>query len=173
MPAPERLTEIQARAALPQLAALLQDAVAGGASIGFLRPLSLAAAQHYWHDVIREVGQGSRVLLVIRDEAGIAGSVQLGLCQRQNGRHRAEVQKLLVHTRTRRRGLAGILMSALEAEARAAGRTLLYLDTEPAQPAEAMYRKHGWIPAGEIPDYATTPDGHLHSTVIFYKKLIT
>ena len=170
MPAPERLDEAQALALLPQLVPLLQDAVAGGASIGFLRPLSAGIAERYWRDVIGEVGQGSRVLLVIREGSQVLGSIQLGLCLKPNGLHRAEVQKLLVHTSARRRGYGRFLMSAVEAEARTAGRTLLYLDTEPGQPAEALYRKLGWIAVGAIPDYACTPDGRLHPTLIFYRK---
>jgi len=62
-------------------------------------------------------------------------------------------------------------MTAVEREARLAKRTLLYLDTEPDKPAEAMYKKTGWILAGEIPEYACSPYGHLHGTAIFYKKL--
>ena len=171
MSAVERLSAVQARALLPELVALLQDAVAGGASIGFLRPLPADVAAHFWHDVIRDVEQGSRLLLIIRDGATVVGSIQLGLCQKPNGLHRAEVQKLLVHTSARRQGHARRLMTAVETEARAAGRTLLYLDTEPDQPAETLYRKSGWTAAGVIPDYASTPDGVLHGTVLFYKKL--
>jgi acetyltransferase len=171
MSVPARLTADQASALLPQLVALLQDVVAGGASIGFLRPLPADVALHFWHDVIGEVARGSRLLLVIREGDQVVGSIQLGLCLKPNGLHRAEVQKLLVHTAARRRGLGRVLMSAVEAEARAVGRSLLYLDTEPDQPAEVLYRKLGWTEAGAIPDYACTPDGRLHPTVLFYKKI--
>lgn len=167
----ERLNEAQAAALLPQLIALLQDSVHGGASIGFHRPLSADAAHRYWQEIIRDVAQGSRVLLAVRQNGTMAGSIQLGLCLKENGRHRAEVQKLLVHTRARRQGLARLLMSAAEAEAKALGRSLLYLDTEPGQPAEGLYRKLGWTAVGEIPRYASNPDGELHGTVIFYKVL--
>jgi len=171
LPAPESLDEKAARAVLPQLVTLLQDSVNAGASVGFLRPLTPDEATRYWEDVLREIGQGARLLLVVREAGQVLGAVQLSLCQRANGRHRAEVQKLLVHTLARRRGLARLLMNAVEAAARADGRTLLYLDTEPGQPAEEMYRKLGWTTAGAIPSYATNPDGHLHGTVIFFKTL--
>ena len=168
---PERITAPQAQAILPQLVALLQDGVQHGASIGFLRPLAAGIAEQFWQEVIRDVAAGARILLVLRDGERIAGSVQLGLCLKPNGRHRAEVQKLLVHSGARRRGHASRLMAAAEDEARSAGRTLLYLDTEPGQPAEAMYRKSGWQLSGEIPNYACTPDGQLHATAIYYKQL--
>jgi acetyltransferase len=58
-----------------------------------------------------------------------------------------------------------------EKKANQTGRSLLYLDTEPHKPAAAMYRTTGWILVGEIPDFAASPDGHLHGTVFFYKKL--
>jgi hypothetical protein len=54
------------------------------------------------------------------------------------------------------------------AEAR---RSLLYLDTEPDKPAFEMYQRTGWMRAGEIPDYARTPDGRLHSTVLLYRRV--
>ncbi len=160
-----------ARALLPQLAALLQDAVDDGASIGFLRPLSSGEARRYWTGVADEVAQGARLLLVARVGERVVGSAQLGLCTRPNGLHRAEVQKVMVHTSHRGRGAGKRLMQAVEAAARAAGRRLLYLDTEPDRPAEAMYVRLGYARAGAIPDYACTPDGTLHPTVIYYKQL--
>ena len=167
----QRLAADEALGVLPQLVSLLQDAVHDGASIGFTQPLPTDVAERYWQDVIREVGQGSRILLVTRREGVVVGSVQLGLCTRPNGLHRAELQKLFVHTRWRRQGIARALMAAIDQEARAARRSLLYLDTEPHKPAAAMYEQTGWIRAGEIPGYASSPDGHLHGTVFFYRTI--
>jgi len=167
----ERLSADQAETLLPQFVALLQDTVNDGASIGFLRPLSAEVASGYWREVIREVGEASRILLIARRGEMLAGSVQLGLCTKPNALHRAEVQKLLVHTLWRRRGIGRQLMMALDEEARLARRTLLYLDTESDKAAFEMYRRSGWSRAGEIPDYARTPDGELHSTVLFYRRV--
>jgi acetyltransferase len=167
----QKLTAAEGRDVLLQLVALLQDAVHGGASIGFTQPLPAEVAERYWHDIFREVEQGSRILLATRREGVVVGSVQLGLCTRPNGLHRAEVQKLFVHTRWRRQGIARALMAAVEQEARAVRRSLLYLDTEPHKPAAAMYEQTGWIRVGEIPGYACSPDGHLHGTVFFYRVI--
>jgi acetyltransferase len=167
----QKLTADEALNVLPQFVTLLQDAVHGGASIGFTQPLPANVAERYWQDVFRDVGQGSRILLAARREGVVVGSVQLGLCMRPNGLHRAEVQKLFVHTQWRRRGIARTLMTAIEQEARAARRSLLYLDTEPHKPAAAMYEQTGWIKVGEIPGYACSPDGHLHGTAFFYKPI--
>lgn len=168
----ERITtEGEVLARMDELVALLQDAVADGASIGFLWPMDNAVAEGFWRGVARETGEGSRVLLLATAEGKVVGTIQLGLCMRPNGLHRAEVQKLMVHTRWRRRGTGNALMAAVEQVAREQNRTLLYLDTEPGKPAEAMYERLGWSRTGEIPGYACAPDGRRHSTVIFYREL--
>ena len=151
---------------------LLCDSVEGGASVGFLSPLTRETAGAYWQDVLREVESPSRVMLVATMESGVvAGSVQLSLVQKENGRHRAEVQKLLVHRRYRNQGLAHRLMNAIESEAQQRGITLLVLDTIEGELAEQLYLKLGYIRVGEIPNYASFPDGRLWATVIFYKEL--
>jgi acetyltransferase len=167
----EQLSEAQAKIVLPQLVALLQDSVHGGSSVGFLPPLETAAAEEYWLEVLTELAQGARVLLVASEAGEVAGTVQLGLATKQNGLHRAEVQKLVVHTRFRGRGIARALMEAIEAAAREAGRTLLVLDTEQGSVAEALYAKCGYTRAGVIPQFARNTDGSLHPTVVFYKLL--
>jgi GNAT superfamily N-acetyltransferase len=167
----EKLTPEQAEQAQDDLVELLQDAVQDGASVGFVDPLSREVAKQYWQDVIQDIRHGSRLLLALRMGGRIVGTIQLGLCMRPNGTHRAEVQKLLVHTSARRQGFGRDLMAAVEEEARNARRWLLYLDTESHKPAETIYRRLGWLPVGEIPDYATSPDGQLCGTTIFYKKI--
>jgi ribosomal protein S18 acetylase RimI-like enzyme len=142
-----------------------------GASVGFLRPLAADVAERYWREVIRDMAERSRILLAARQDGHAVGSVQLELCTKPNGVHRAEVQKLLVHTDWRRRGIGRRLMDTVNREARRARRSLLYLDTEPDKPAHRMYEQAGWVRAGEIPDYARTPDGTLHGTVLMYRRI--
>jgi GNAT superfamily N-acetyltransferase len=167
----DRLDDRQAKGLLPQLTGLLQDAVDSGASLGFLPPLASAAAEDYWEGVLREVAQGSRVLLVASEGDEIMGAVQLELANRQNALHRAEVQKLFVHRRFRNRGIARLLMAAVESAAREAGRALLVLDTQRGGAAERLYAKYGYTLAGIIPQYARGADGMLHDTVVFYRLL--
>ncbi len=97
--------------------------------------------------------------------------MQLALAQKPNGRHRAEIQKLLVLRRARRQGLATRLMAVAEAAAQAAGRRLLVLDTLLDNPAELLYLRLGWTSAGTLPHYALGPDGGLYATHFFYKLL--
>jgi GNAT superfamily N-acetyltransferase len=154
------------------LAALLEDAVESGASIGFLPPLVPGEADAYWDGVAAAVRDGARLVVVARDGAGaLVGTAQLGLETRPNGRHRAEVMKVIVHTRARRRGLGRALMAAVEAAARGLGRTTLVLDTRRGDPSERLYAGAGWALAGVIPRYARSADGALDPSAFYYKLL--
>src|SRR5215475_13199061 len=167
----DRLSGQQAKALLPQLAALLQDAVDSGASVGFLPPLTSGMAEDYWAGALKEVAQGARILLVATEAGEIMGAAQIELASRQNALHRAEVQKLFVHRRFRNRGVGRSLMSEVESAAREAGRALLVLDTQRGGAAEQLYAKYGYTRAGIIPQYARGADGMLHDTVLFYRLL--
>lgn len=157
---------------LAALHALLRDAVEGGASIGYVLPLPEEEVAAFWRGVLAGVAAGSRVLLVGRETGGrIVGTVQVEFAQKPNARHRAEVQKLLVLRSHRGRGLGFALMSAIEAAARQAGRSLLFLDTSSNGDALNLYTRCGYARAGGIPRYAADPDGSLHDNVIFYKEL--
>ena len=167
----ERLSAEEAKAILPQLIALLQDVVHNGASVGFLPPVARETAEEYWLECLREVEQGQRFLLAAREGEEVIGSVQLALSAKQNGSHRAEVQKLIVSTRHRRRGVARALMSRMEEAARAAGRTLLVLDTEKGSGAEQFYAECGYTRAGSFPQFARDTSGKLRDNVLFYRLL--
>ena len=168
------LSAAAARALLPQLHELLHDAVESGASVGFLPPLPAAEAQEYWLSVVAAVEAGHRVLLVAREagETGpLLGTAQLDLATRPNSRLRAEVSKLLVHTRARRRGIARQLLVALEAQARQLGRSTLVLDTRHGDGAELLYQRMGYQFVGTIPAYFINYDGRPHATAVYYKLL--
>jgi hypothetical protein len=78
------------------LAALLVDAVEGGASVSFLPPIELAAAAAFW----RELELPPRgAVLIARAGDRIGGGVALAPAWAPNQAHRAEVVKLLVHRR--------------------------------------------------------------------------
>ena len=153
------------------LADLLIDCVDGGASVSFMHPLAPAKAQAFWRRVASDVAAGNRALLVAEDDIGIVGSVQLGLDQPENQPHRADLSKMLVHRRVRRRGLGSALMQAAEQMGRDCGKTLLVLDTVTGSDAERLYARLGWIRVGTIPDYALLSHGGLWGTTVFYKRL--
>ena len=154
------------------LARLLEDAVAGGASLGFLLPLERAESEAYWRSVVDAMRAGRRLVLVALADERLVGSVQLDLETRANGRHRAEVTKLMVLRAHRRQGVGRELMSAVLAAARCAGRSLLLLDVRVGDPAEALYRSLGFVAVGEVPRYARSPDGSLAATRFYYLELV-
>ena len=166
----ERLHAVDAEQ-LAQLSSVLLDCVDGGASVGFMLPLSLDQAFAFWQRVASGVAAGERALLVARDAVGIVGTVQLVLDQPDNQDHRADLCKMLVHRRGRRQGLGAALMHGAEDMARASGKTLLVLDTATGSDAERLYARLGWCRVGVIPDYAHWPEGALCGTTIFYKAL--
>ena len=167
----ETIIPEQGQIILSELVTLLQDAVASGASIGFLPPLSEEEAREYWTSVLEDIAQKKRVLLIARHSAQVIGAVQLELATKANAQHRAEVQKLFVLQHERRRGIGRRLMEAIEPIARERGRTLLVLDTRLGDNAERLYRKLGYIEVGIIPSYAQDATGTLDATIIFYKLL--
>jgi GNAT superfamily N-acetyltransferase len=167
-----RLDSQAARRHLDELADLLVDAVAGGASVSFVAPLSHYEARDWFAGVLHEMELGRRVMLAAFMAGRVVGCAQLVLAWQSNATHRAEVQKMLVHGSARRRGVGARLMRRLEVEARALGRTLLVLDTETGSDAEHLYAHLGWTRVGVIPDYAMRPDGAgLRATSLWYRKL--
>ena len=161
--------EVEPRRA--DLVRLLSDAVEGGASIGFLAPLPDAEAEAYWAGVVDAMRAGRRHLLAAFDGDRLIGTVQLDLEPRANGRHRAEVMKLMVLRSDRRRGVARRLMAALLDLARARRRSLLLLDVRAGDPAEALYEAFGFTKFGLVPRHARSPDGSLAATSFYYLDL--
>jgi GNAT superfamily N-acetyltransferase len=160
-------------AQIAQLADVLIDCVEGGASVSFMHPLTRERAVGFWRRVAQGVAAGERALLVAEDAQGICGTVQLVLDLPENQPHRADVTKMLVHSRVRRQGLGAALMRAAEATALECGRTLLVLDAVTGGDAARLYQRLGWVRVGDIPDYALFPRGGFCSTTVFYRKLDT
>ncbi len=155
------------------LADLLVDAVMDGASVGFLAPLDRTTATAWWKERERAtaVADGRLAVWAAHDGARIVGTVALAFPDKPNSGHRAELVKLMVHRDARGRGLGRSLLATVEEAATGAGVTLLHLDTETGSPAEHLYGSAGWTRAGVIPDYATSPDGVLRPTTIYYKHV--
>jgi len=153
------------------LADVLIDCVDGGASVGFMHPLTRERALAFWRRVAQGVAAGERALLVAEDAQGLCGTVQLVLDQPENQPHRADLSKMLVHRRIRRQGLGAALMRAAEATARDCGKTLLVLDAVTGGDAARLYERLGWVRVGSIPGYALMPQGGPCSTTVFYREL--
>lgn len=175
----ETLSELNQPQDIAELVELLEACVAGGASIGFLAPLARSEAEAFWQKVAADLRTGTRLLLVARAGGGtaaergrIVGSAQLVLETKANGRHRAEVQKVMVLPACRRQGIAGKLMTAIEAVAQARGVWLLFLDTSDSHAgARAFYEALQYVYVGGIPGYALDTRGKPEQNAIFYKTL--
>ena len=158
-------------AQIEALADVLIDCVEGGASVGFMLPLTRERAVAFWRRVAQGVAAGERALLVAEDARGLCGTVQLVLDQPDNQPHRADLAKMQVHRRVRRQGLGAALMRAAEATAIECGKTLLVLDAVTDGDAARLYERLGWVRVGAIPGYALMPQGGLCSTTVFYRNL--
>lgn len=155
------------------LAEVMIDCVEGGASIGFMHPLTRERAIEFWLDKLESAARGERVVVVAEEARSgqVVGTVQVVLAMPENQPHRADLAKMQVHRKARRQGLGAALIQAAESIAREAGRTLLVLDTVTGSDAERMYERLGWQRCGVIPDYALWPQGGLCSTTVFYRVL--
>jgi GNAT superfamily N-acetyltransferase len=111
------------------------------------------------------------VVFIAEDANGIIGTAQIVWAQPENQPHRADVAKMLVHRRGRRRGVGAALLAAAEQGAQNHGKTLLVLDTVTGSDGERLYTANGWQRCGEIPNYALWPDGRPCPTTVFYKSL--
>lgn len=168
----ERLSPRQ----IEQLAALLVAVVHGGASVGFMAPLSMEKARRFWQDIDAAVQRGERALLLAElsdadGNARVVGTVQLILDQPENQPHRADLAKMQVAPEMQRQGLGAALMQAAEDTARACGKTVLVLDTVTGSAGDRLYSRMGWQRVGEVPRYALWPDGRPCPTTYFHKQL--
>jgi GNAT superfamily N-acetyltransferase len=149
---------------------VLMDVVEGGASVSFMHPFTRDKAIAFWRGVAKAVEAGERAIVIAEDELGICGTAQLILALPENQPHRADLAKMLVHRRARRRGIGAAVLTAAENVARELGKTLLVLDTA-SDDAERLYERAGWIKVGVIPDYALMPDGAFCDTIVYYRRL--
>ena len=167
---PRRLHAVD-DAQIEGLADVLIDCVEGDASVSFMHPLSRERAVAFWRRVADGVAAGQRALLIAEDDEGLCGTVQLVLDQPENQPHRADLAKMLVHRRARRKGLAAALLRAAESTARDCGKTLLVLDAVTDGDAARLYARLGWVRVGDIPGFALMPRGGFCSTTFFYRDL--
>jgi ribosomal protein S18 acetylase RimI-like enzyme len=166
-----RLDSNQALAHLDGLAAVLQDCVAGGASVSYMEPFTHDDARRAFEGFAADVERGGRLLLAAFGDGEVVGTVQVINAWPPNQPHRADIAKLLVRRSARNRGIGQLLMERAEEEARGEGKTLLVLDTVTGDAAERLYERMGWNKLGVIPNYALYPDGRPCDTTVFWKSI--
>jgi GNAT superfamily N-acetyltransferase len=162
----------EAAACLESLADVLIDCVEGGASVSFMLPIARETALEFWRKVADGVASGDRVLLVAEDGNGqIVGTVQMIIAQPENQPHRADIAKMLVHRKARRKGVGQRLMAEVERAAREETKSVLVLDTVTGGDAERLYERAGWQRVGDVPNYALMPTGEFCGTTFYCKQL--
>jgi GNAT superfamily N-acetyltransferase len=170
---PVRIRRVSAppsEAEIRGLSEVLVDCVQGGASVSFMSPLPIDKAATFWRGIAGQLAEGRRALFVAEDDQGVVGTVQLVFDLPENQPHRADLSKMLVHRRARRRGVGEALLRAAEELARENAKWLLVLDTASAD-AERLYARAGWIRVGVVPGFALWPEGGLCDTTFFYRRL--
>jgi len=156
---------------LDALCDVLIDCVEGGDSIGFMLPMTRSKAESFWRSALASAQRGERSIIVARDAANtIVGTVSVIWAAPENQPHRADIAKMQVHRRARRRGIGARLLAAAEEVAAKAGRSVLVLDTA-SHDAERLYSRAQWVRCGVIPKYALMPDGAFCDTTVFYKVM--
>jgi putative acetyltransferase len=84
----------------------------------------------------------------------------------------AEVKRMYTREQARRYGVARALLERIESEARAAGQTLLRLETGTLQTAAiCLYERYGFRPCGAFGDYARMPPDRIETSLFFEKRL--
>ncbi|MFE2141204.1 GNAT family N-acetyltransferase, partial [Streptomyces sp. NPDC059456] len=97
IPVVTRLDAARLAAHRDELADLLVAVVRGGSSLGFLAGLDRAGAAAWWDSLAPAVEDGSLALWVSRAADGrLDGTVSWYREAKPNGRHRAELRKLMV-----------------------------------------------------------------------------
>lgn len=164
-----QLEASEAEHRLPELAAILVDAVAHGASVNFMAGFTQADGIAFWTRQLPALQANTALLFVAEQNDTLIATVMLTFAPQPNGPHRADIGKMLVHSTARRQGLGRRLLATAEEAAHQHGRTLLLLDTESGSPGDRLYRQCGWTELCRIPGHSFTPDGRLADATLFYK----
>lgn len=165
------LDAAEAQARLGELADILVDAVAHGASVNFMAGFAREGALFFWRNQLPGLAADEKRLFVGDDGRRLVATALLMFAQQPNQPHRAEIGKMLVLAAARRQGLGRRLLAAAEQTAHEQGRTLLMLDTESGSAGDLLYRSCGWTEFGRVPGHAFKPDGRLAETTFFFKQL--
>jgi acetyltransferase len=147
---------------------LLKDAVEVGGTVGFLLPMTPDKLDRYWSGVARDMEAGERELLAALEGGKVIGALQIYYQKAESTSHRADLQKLIVHSSEHRRGIArALLVDALE-RMPALGVMMYTITTFKEGAAEDLVRSLLFTRFGMMPHYGLTPDGKLHDASMHY-----
>ncbi|TMP38318.1 N-acetyltransferase [Pseudoalteromonas citrea] len=153
-----------------QLTDLLDLCIKSGASLGFKTDVDKQQLTTYWEEINTQLQ--NRMFLGYFINNTLVGCVHYTRCQKQNGLHRAEIEKLLVHPQYQRLGIASALMHSIEREATKQSIELLVLDTQTGDKSEYFYQKIKYTKSGEIPHFVSDNNGVFFGTSYYFKILL-
>lgn len=113
------------------------------------------------------LGHTHYVLLAPHGDEPQDGEPAAGFFLSRHGFEEEELLLLAVNPAFRRQGLASRLLDRLAADARARGARRLLLEMRRGNPAELLYRAHGFVPIGERLKYYRTPAGERLDAITF------
>jgi ribosomal-protein-alanine N-acetyltransferase len=97
---------------------------------------------------------GTHYLLIGADAAvPREGEVAAGFALTRGAVDEEELLLIAVRPELRGRGIGGALLQRVISEARARGVARLFLEMRDGNPAESLYRRHGFVPVGRRRNY--------------------
>jgi len=113
------------------------------------------------------LGNSHYALLAPHGAAPASGEPAVGFSLSRFGVEEEELLLLAVMPQWRRRGLGSKLLQNLIVAALNRGAARLLLEMRRGNPAEALYRAHGFIPIGKRLKYYKTPSGERLDAITF------
>lgn len=95
------------------------------------------------------------------------GAPAAGFCLSRHGFEEEELLLFAVDPAWRRRGIGRALLGQFAQDARGRGAQRLLLEMRRGNPAEALYRRFGFTPIGERPNYYRSRDGQMIDAITF------
>ena len=123
--------------------------------IGFPGPLRQDEGNDFFDGLGLDVRLKRKQLLIIRtDEARAVGMVILSQNSQPNCRHIAELSKSIIHPDYRGQGILDDGLKAVIVRCQEIGVEVVTMDVRKNSRAEKIWRQLGFVPFGELADYA-------------------
>lgn len=162
---------VETETRLGELAGILVDAVAHGASVNFLAGFSQADGEAFWRSQLAGIAAGEKRLFVAEAGGRLVGTVMLDTCASAECAASRRDRQDAGAFRLPPPGPRTAAAAGSRDDGAREGAELLLLDTESGSAGEMLYRDCGWTPFGSVPGHSLRPEGRPAKTVFFYKRL--
>lgn len=111
---------------------------------------------------------GTRYLLIAADGSSPVGNLPAaGFALSRGAADEEELLLIAVRPESRGRGIGNLLLGRFVADARARGMTRMFLEMREGNPAESLYRRHGFVPVGRRRNYYRRGNGDPVDAITF------